>query len=120
MALHWDFTAPAGTITLTQYGDTFTLNLYQGNATLIAVHEFTDEHGTELYNVCWFFLDDSHAKRCLGLTKGADGTKHNMFGDGAVHDMKLYRDNCNWKTLADLFSKAFPDITITITKAPEA
>ena len=45
------------------------LNLYRGNAFVIAIWE-SDKDDT--YQLAWFFANKDHAKNCLGLTKGYD------------------------------------------------
>lgn len=69
MALQWNWDDKMGKCT-TQNG--INLNLYRGNAFMIAIHEF-EQDGKELYSLAWFFADKDHCKNCLGLTKGYTG-----------------------------------------------
>ena len=113
MALQWDFRERSGTLTMTQNGTEFDINFYEGNAMMIALYEF-EEDGQSKYNLQWFFLDETHAKRCLGLVKGTE----NMFGDEPITQMTIYRDHCrNWSKIINLFVKAFPHIQITLLES---
>ena len=117
MALRWDFTEKAGTVTEKCNGKEATHNFYVGNAFMIVTHEF-EEEGEERYTMLWFFIGEDHAKNCLGLSKGHD----NMFGNDGITRLTIYRDNCpNWKKIIDLFVKAFPKIAIELldTEAKE-
>ena len=122
MALQWDFNEKAGTVTQVYGGKEYTSNFYEGNALMIVTNEF-EENGKELYTVQWFFTDELHAKRCLGLAKCVDGTQHNMFAqDGAVKRMTVYKEHCrSWKKLVLLFLEAFGSLEIDIReKEPES
>lgn len=111
MALRWDFNLKSGTVTEKIAGKEITFNWYEGNALMIVLDEFTDDKGTDRYNMRWFFIGDEHAKNCLGLSRGHE----NMFDAGAITSLTIYRDNCRqWKKIADYFTKAFPDITIQV------
>lgn len=120
MALHWDFKEKAGTLTQILRDGTYrTSNFYEGNALMIVPYEY-EENGTEYYTMDWFFTGVDHAERCLGLQKCDDGTQHNMFPENGITQLTIYREYCReWKTIADLFTRAFPQIAITILdKAP--
>ena len=125
MALHWSFNEKAGTVTEVQTcrdgkEHEFTLNLYCGNALMIATYEYTDEDGADKYDLMWFFTGEEHARNCLGLKKNQRGTQENMFGENGITQLTLYREYCrDWQLIVDLFAQAFPHITITILeKAP--
>ena len=110
MALHWDFRYKAGTVTQVQNGHEFTANFYEGNSLMIVLYEY-EKDGENLYDLLWFFMDEAHAKNCLGLSKGHD----NMFDADAITNLTIYRDHCRqWLTLVKLFTKAFPHIAIDI------
>lgn len=110
MALNWSFKEKAGTVTQ-RYGDKMvTQNFYVGNALMIVPYEY-EENGEAYYNMSWFFCDKDHAKNCLGLTKGRDG----MFDSDEITHLTIYREYCRpWKDIVDLFTKAFPKITIEL------
>ena len=113
MALRWDFNQKAGTVTEIRGQHEVTFNFYEGNALMIVLHEY-EEDGEGYYDLQWFFCDEEHAKNCLGLVKGKD----NMFGEGNINRLTIYRDNCRqWKKLIDLFTKAFPKIKIELLDA---
>lgn len=120
MALVWDWSEKCGeAIWVERRGDKdveFTLSLYEGNAFLIILNEYTDkETGKEMYNLFSFFLDEQHMKNCLGLGKGAD--KSNMFCEDGQR-MKAFRINksrCrNINKIVPLLVKAFDNIDISI------
>ena len=118
MALVWDWENLSGTIEAVQGEGEYKLTLYEGNAFLIALY-LHEEDGNQLYNLCWFFSDKEHAKRCLGLTKG----HHNMFEGipDKYRRMTIYREHCrNWKDIVDFFLKAMPDIEIVIREHKES
>lgn len=106
MALQWQWKEQSGTIQLE--GKTYPF--YEGNAFMIVLHEFKDEKGEESWQMMYFFVDKSHAKRCLGLEKGS----YDMF-EGNVEKITIYKNHCHyWKDIVDLFTKTQPDIEITI------
>lgn len=103
--LTWMWDKKCGELT---YGG-HTVNLYEGNALMIMISEWTKEDGTEQYQVESFFCDKEHAKNCFGLSKGHD----NIYADCPFEKLILYRSKSrNWKTFIDLVVKAFPDIEV--------
>lgn len=118
MALRWDFREKSGIVTeKLRDGSSASFNFYEGNALMIVPHEFTDEDGVERYDMRWFFIGEDHAKNCLGIAKGHE----NMFGPDGITSLTIYRDHCRyWKKLVNLFTRAFPGITILISaSAPD-
>ena len=65
MALRWDWNEKIGELQINSYGEDFTISLYEGNALAIFIHTFTDENGTERYNLYNFFSDKEHFKNCI-------------------------------------------------------
>ena len=114
MSLNWKWSRKSGTITEIIGGAEQTYSWYEGNALMIVLDEFTDEHGTERYSLHWFLCDEVHAKRCFGLVKGYEGMSLKPT------KLTIYRENCwQWEKIVKLFAKAFPDIEITVkAKAP--
>lgn len=111
MALTWEWNKLSGTITEINYGKEHTFNFYEGNALMIVLNEYEDENGENMYNLHWFFCDEAHAKNCLGLAKGHE----NMFEENSIKNITVYRDNCRqWEKIVKLFTKAFPNIEITL------
>ena len=114
MAVVWDWKDKCGEATF--YSEVqdkeFTVNLYKGNAFLIFINEY-EEDGKDMYSVYSFFIDEKHAKRCLGLEKGDS----NIFNDKVVR-LKGVRLNkskySEYKKLTDMLIKAFDEITIEI------
>lgn len=116
MAIEWNFKEKSGTVTMRipNGNDDVTLNLYIGNAFLIAVDEWEDRD-RKMYNLAWFFASEDHAKMCLGIAKKPGA--HNIFEGAEMKRIVLYRDNCrSWKKITALFTKAFPEIEIVIRK----
>lgn len=120
MALNWLWSEKCGEIDFEQTRDgetnTYTLSLYEGNALLIMLYEY-NENGKDMYDMFSFFVDKTHAKKCLGLQKNGDGELVNMFDDGwqKFTEIRLNKAKSrNYKDLVELFSKAFDNITIKI------
>lgn len=125
MALHWQWSEKAGTVTQVQTGRDgekreFVLNFYTGNALMIALYEY-EEDDENCWDMMWFFTGEEHAMNCLGLHKPPAGPKENMFGEDGITQLTIYREYCpEWQLLCDLFTRAFPHISITILeKAPD-
>ena len=92
------------------------VDLYVGNALMIGIYNY-EEDGKKMYQLDSFFVDNDHAKRCLGLDKkyGSD----NMYDDGICKLVKLRLDKSKYnkaETLIRLFSKAFDELTIELYK----
>lgn len=105
--LVWSWSDKCGELT-DRYG---TVNLYEGNALLIMIKEWTLEDGTEQYQVVSFFCDKEHAKNCLGLSKGHE----NIYESSPWEKLILYTNKSrNWKVIAEYAVKAFPDIEIVL------
>lgn len=64
MALHWEWKNKLGEIELEQNGNKFTLSVYQGNALMIILYEYTDTEGKEVYQMNNFFIDKAHFDNC--------------------------------------------------------
>ena len=125
MALHWQWSEEAGTLTQVQKDPDgtkreYTLTFYTGNALMITTYNY-EEDGRKCWDMMWFFTGEEHAMNCLGLKKNPHGDQHNMFGEDGITQLTIYREYCpEWQLLCDLFTRAFPHITITILeKAPE-
>ena len=91
--LNWEWNEKIGTATFIQKGgkgeedSTFEVNLYKGNAFLIMIYEF-NENGTDKWQMFGFFLDEYHAKNCLGLNK-KEGYTSNIYSDGFQKLIKI-------------------------------
>ena len=121
MGLIWDWKNKCGEIILEQKrnGETkeFTLSLYEGNAFLIMLYEYTNDEGVDMYDMFSFFVDKVHAKKCLGLQKGADGKLINIFDEDWQKFKKIRLNKAksrNWKDIITLFAQAFNNIVIEI------
>ncbi len=64
MALTWDWKDKIGELNVVKYGRELKINIYEGNALAIFIHEFKDESGTNLYELFTFFCDKAHFKNC--------------------------------------------------------
>ena len=95
----------------------FTLSLYEGNAWLIMLYEYK-ENGHDMYNMYSFFVDKTHAKKCLGLQKNGDGELVNIFDDRDVFKIiRIDKTKCrNWKEIITTFIQAFDTLEIEIYK----
>lgn len=114
MALNWNWNEKCGEIVLSQ---TFngeeketTISLYQGNAYLIMLYEYTKEDGN-YYDLYGFFNDKDHMRRCFGLDKKYDS--RNIY-----EDWKKVRINRakyrHTKELVAAISEAFDNISIDL------
>lgn len=123
MALQWDWNKKIGELIVDLpcegkgYGkrNDFTINLYEGNALLIMLHEYKSDTGKDMYDMYMFFVDKTHAKKCLGLQKNGDGELVNILNDGWNNAKKLRINKAksrNWKEIVTLFSQAFDNFII--------
>lgn len=64
MALNWNWDNKIGELLIRQGEKEFTINIYQGNALAIFIHEYTNEGGQEVYSMYNFFYDKEHFKNC--------------------------------------------------------
>lgn len=93
----------------------FLLHLYQGNAFLILTHEW-EEEGKKKAEVIGFFLDEYHAKNCLGLNK-KEGHTDNIYDNGWQRLAKVRLNKKKYRytdKLVNLLAKAFDNIAIEI------
>lgn len=103
--LVWSWNEKCGEL---KYGE-YTSNLYEGNALMIMISEWTNDDGVDQYQVSGFFGDKEHAKNCLGLSKGHE----NIYADCPWKKLTIYRSKSrNWKTFVEMATKAFPEIEV--------
>lgn len=123
MSLYWDWNKKVGEVTFTQEIDgvkkDFVSNLYNGNACLIMVYEYTDENdGKEKYQLTGFFADKTHMKRCLGIDKRYKQTLgKNMYEDSWDRLTKIRLNKAKCRDVKDIvmaFYEAFNNITIEL------
>lgn len=97
--------------------DTCTLNLYEGNAYLIFIHEF-EQDGKNMYNLWTFWSDKTHMKRCLGLDKNWKETYgKNIYKDGYsnIRKIRLNKAKCrHYKDIVTAMAQAFDQIEIEV------
>lgn len=110
MALEWSFDRKAGEITYLDNfsGREYIHSLYQGNAYLIEVKEWSED-GKGFYDVRSFAFDKNHLSALLGLA-GGKGNGENIFTSTyyKLTKLVLYRDNCrNTREIERLFRRAF-------------
>lgn len=110
---NWD--DKSGTCVVEQNGHEFVMDIYgegKCNAFLCAVWNNKKNNTRELQ---WFFLDEFHGKRMLGLAKCADGTKQNLMTE--IKKITISKSNTNnWRKLLHMFVDAFDNIEIVIEK----
>lgn len=111
MALTWDFKNKVGEAIIKQKDEEFILNLYNGNAYLIFVYEYTDSKtGDDMYNLWTFWADKVHAKNCLGITK-----KYDNIYDEKIVKFRFDKTKCkNVEEIIGLIVKAFDNIDIEV------
>ena len=123
MSLNWNWDKKVGEVTFTQEIDgvkkDFVSNLYNGNACLIMVYEYTDENdGKEKYQLTGFFADKTHMKRCLGIDKRYKQTLgKNMYEDSWDRLTKIRFNKAKCRDVKDImmaFYEAFNNITIEL------
>ena len=107
MALNWKWENKIGEATMDVTGGKYTLSLYTGNADIIWLYEY-EENGEKMYSLYSFWDDETHAKKCLGLTKGYD---NNALGMVKFRINKAFPKALKY---VGLVAKAFDDITIEI------
>lgn len=112
MALTWDWKSKCGEAIVKSGDREFTIDLYNGNAYLIFIHEF-EEDGVEKYELYSFWADKTHAKRCLGLEKDT----YNLYAEGhsVVTKFRINKAKCRKAAeIIGLIAKAFDEIDIEI------
>lgn len=71
MALNWRWEDKIGTWKENAGGSMISeYSIYKCNGLAVVLHEFTNENGTDCYQMHTFFLDEGHLKNMLGLSKG--------------------------------------------------
>jgi hypothetical protein len=121
MAIQWKWDDKIGEAVIQQtIGDEikeYTKSIYDGNCFMIFLNEWKNERDMNMYSLYTFFADEKHAKICLGLTKGYDGTQSNIF-DGGLDKLLKLRINKkkarNYKKIVTMFAQAFDNLTIEI------
>ena len=111
MALNWQWSEKCGEMLFRgEEGNEYTLSLYEGNAFLIMLYEYKDEIGEDYYDMWSFWVDEAHAKNCLGLSKGYDNIYH-----GEVVSVTFYRSYLTISKihkLSKLLVAAFPKVRV--------
>lgn len=114
MALEWRWKEKRGQIIgRDNDGKKFSANIYEGNAPLIALSEW-DEGGNHCYAMYLFFVDDEHAKKCLGLKKNACGEKRNLYPE--IEEVRLSKNHSHYKEIMRWFDKAYDNIVLATIK----
>lgn len=124
MSINWLWKNKCGEATIKQLRkngnesawNEFTVSLYEGNAFLIMLYEYKDDDGQEMYNMFSFFVDKTHAKKCLGLQKNEDGEIVNMFDDNwqKLTKLRINKAKCRYKDIVSMFAQAFDNLAIEI------
>lgn len=124
--LRWEWNEKIGEVEMVEFDKDntphhFTLDLYQGNAYLIIIHNYKDEDGTDMYNMVGFFLDKYHAKNCLGLNK-KEGYTENIYNKKWSKWTKVTLNKRKYrytKELVGMLTEAFDTIDIQIYSEEE-
>ena len=113
MLIIHNFNDKSGEVVIEQGGHQFVLDMYgedKSNVFMATTYK-TDDNGHQLQ---WFFCDESHGKRILGLAKNYDGKRENCLTE--VKKLTIYKNKCsNWKKILIMFAQAFDDIDIEVT-----
>ena len=95
----------------------YTVNLYEGNAYLIFIHEYK-ENENDMYNLKGFFADKEHMKRCLGIDKRYKETYGDNSYDRDYDRLIKIRFNKkksrNYKEIITALVQAFDNIEIEV------
>ncbi len=102
MAIRWDWKDKMGECTMQGQ----ILNLYRGNAFIIALHVKGD-----YYSLTWFAADENHMKNLLGLSKDYPGNDVEQWG---ITNMKLDTRYKETAKLVQLLARAKMNITIEL------
>lgn len=106
--LCWDFEEKVGSLLIKQTADqTFTINLYRGNALLIMLWEW-EENGKEMYNMYNFFADLKH------LTNVVKNDPQIFAEWQAIVIHRKYYKKRELHALIDAIGECNPDCTITL------
>lgn len=93
MSLNVDFKAVMGEVILKQGETKFTIHICAANAVCAFIYKHTDENGEKWCDLCGFFVDNVHVRRCIK-------SKSEMF-NGKIVKVKLNMwYNNNWHVLA--------------------
>lgn len=98
-----------------------TFNMYNGNCLMVAIDEFNDENGTDMYNLYAFFADKIHARRCFGCDRKWGSYGDNLY-DRPYHHWTKVRINTavfhDYKTFVLVLTEAFKSLTIELYNEP--
>lgn len=93
---------------------TGTYTLYEGNGFLIFLIEY-EEKGENVWVMGDFWVDEAHAKRCLGLDKKYTETYGENRYEGRVTKFRINKAKSrNWKKIVKLLVDAFDNIEIDL------
>lgn len=124
MALQWYWKNKCGEATFRatidmdkkEYRD-YTVNLYEGNAYLIFIHEYKEDD-RDMYNLKGFFSDKVHMKRCLGIdSKYKETYGDNMYDKEYDKLVKIRLNKAksrNYREIIAAFVQAFKQIEIEV------
>lgn len=115
MSLNWSWKDKIGNATLVSRGKEYDISLYDGNAYLIELYEYTEDD-KDMYQLQGFFADKEHAQRCLGIKKGYETYGHNMYEteDYKWTKIRLNKKYRHLKELTGMLVQAFNNITIEV------
>lgn len=97
MSLRVDFKAVMGELTLKQGENKFKIHICAANAVCAFIYKHKDEKGDEWCDLCGFFADDVHVRRCIR-------SKSEMF-NGKIVKVKLNMWYKNNKYVLEYFTR---------------
>lgn len=118
-----NFNDKSGEVLVKQGDHEWTFDMYgedKSNVFLATVwkHKGASDPTETEYQLQWFFVDESHGKRMLGLQKNFDGKRENCLTE--IKKMTIYKNKCaNWKKILMMFAQAFDEIEIEIKNEEE-
>lgn len=118
MALTWNWEDKCGEATFIcktgEYQETITADLYQGNAFLIMIYEYTENEESR-YQLISCMSDKNHAKNNLGLNKKSWCTENIYSGNTQLKKVRINKSKYSFtKDLVSMLSQAFDNIDIEI------
>ena len=121
MALRWNWDEKVGEAIFSKTWngrtESFVKNLYEGNAYLLFMNEWTDDDGKEKYSLYSFWADKQHMKNMLGLNPRRKEENYNYFDtpECTLTEIRLNKKRCRYtKDIVDALIKAFDNITIKL------
>lgn len=115
MSLNWQWSDKMGEVIFNddQYDPEhpYVTNIYEGNALMIWVNEFTE---SKTYTLCNFFADMDHMKNFLGMNAKKGYGSENHLNDGRIKTLRLNTRYKSVPKIVETLAKAKTNITIEL------